>query len=67
MSRLAEITNASKANIIATANALLGLLLAFGVDITKEQTAALVLLVNTVLVLWIGLTYDLSAKRTPDA
>lgn len=67
MNRLAVITNASKANIIATVNALLAFLLAFGVDISKDQQAALVLLVNTVLVLWIGLTYDLSAKRTPDA
>jgi hypothetical protein len=67
MQRLAVITNASKANIIATVNALLQLLFEFGVDITDGQKTAIVLLVNTVLVLWIGLTYDLSAKRVSDS
>jgi len=60
------ITNATKANVIAALNALLGLLIAFGVHLTDIQTAAILLFANAIGVLFIGFTYKDSAKRVPD-
>ncbi len=66
MQRLLEITNATKAQIIALLNAVLGVLLVFGVALTDPQIAAIMLLGNAVLGLWVALTYQLSAKRAPE-
>lgn len=59
-------TNAIKAAIIAFVNSILGALPAFGVPLTDVQSAALVLIVNTGLSLWIVLTYKNSPTRIPD-
>jgi hypothetical protein len=64
--KISEITNATKANIIAVINTGLILLLAFGVDISEAQIAAIMAAVNAVLVLLVGLTYKDSSKRVPD-
>ena len=63
MNRLAEITNATKANAIAVVNAALAVLVAYGVTLSTAQQVTTVALVNTVLVLWIGLSYTRSSKR----
>jgi hypothetical protein len=63
MSRLAEMTNATKAQIIAFVNAALVLILAFGVDISDQQQAAITGAVNALLALWVGVTYEMSHKR----
>lgn len=60
-------TNTTKALIIATFNAGLGLLVSFGVDLTSGQQGALLAFANAALALWVGLTYKNSAKRIPDA
>lgn len=60
-------TNASKAQIIAAVNSGLALLVSFGVTLTDAQTAAISIAVNSLLGLWIALTYGNSAKRIPDA
>jgi len=59
-------TNTTKANIIASINAGLGLAIAFGVSLTEVQTGAIIVTVNAVLGLIVGLTYKNSAKRVPD-
>lgn len=59
-------TNSTKAAIIAVLNAALGLLIAFGVPVTETQTAAILALGNSVLALWVGLTYKNSPTRVPD-
>ncbi len=60
-------TNATKAGIITLANTLLALLVAFGVSLSDAQTAAIVAALNAALALWVGLTFQNSAKRVPDA
>lgn len=60
------ITNTTKANIIAAVNALLGLAIVFGVNLSEAQTGAIIVAVNAVLGLYVGLTYQDSAKRLPD-
>lgn len=62
--RAIAMTNATKAQIIVVTNALIAFLQAFGIDFTDEQQGALIVLVNAVLGLWVGLTYDLSRKRS---
>ena len=62
-----ELTNASKAQIIAVVNGMLGLVIAFGVTMTDAQQVSITTLVNAVLALWVGLTYKASPRRTPDA
>lgn len=59
-------TNATKGNIIALINAIIALVVSFGVNLTDVQQAALVGCVNTALVVWIGFTYKDSFKRIPD-
>lgn len=59
-------TNATKASVIAFANATLGLVMAFGFDVTSAQAAAINTFVNAALALWVLLTYRNSAKRIPD-
>lgn len=56
-------TNATKAIIGALVNNVLALLIAFGVDLSDEQTAAILGLTNTVLLLIVALTYKNSPKR----
>jgi hypothetical protein len=60
-------TNATKANLIAVLNAGLGLLIAFDVVLSTAQQGAIVAVANTVLALWVSLTYKDSAKRIADA
>lgn len=63
MSRFLEMTNAVKAQIIVAINAFMGLLDAFGVDMSDKQKSAVVVFVNAVLALWVLLTYKNSHKR----
>ncbi len=60
-------TNATKAAVIAAVNAALGLVTAFGVDLSSTQQAAVTTAVNAALALWVALTYGDSRKRIPDA
>lgn len=66
MQNLFTITNATKAQIIAVVNALLGLLIAFDIVFTQTQLSAIDVFVNAVLALFVGLTYTQSAKRVDD-
>lgn len=59
-------TNATKANIIAALNALLGLLVAFGVDVTEAQTAAILVFANAIGIIAVSLTFKSSPKRIPE-
>lgn len=63
MQRIATMTNATKAQIIVVINALFAFLQAFGVDLTDEQQGAILVLINALLGLWVGLTYNSSHKR----
>ena len=63
MENFLVMTNAVKALIINLVNAIMGLLLVFGVSLSDAQQGAIVLLVNTVLALWVALTYTYSHKR----
>lgn len=58
-------TNATKAQIIAAVNALLGLAVAFDVVLTQAQIGAVDVAVNAVLSLLVGLTFKQSPRRTP--
>lgn len=64
---LKNLTNATKAQIIVVLNTVIALLVAFGIDLSTEQSAAITTAVNAVLGLWIALTYKDSPKRIPDA
>lgn len=59
-------TNATKALIIAAINALLVLIVAFGVTLSDGQNAAITGAVNAVLAIYVALTYTNSPKRIPD-
>ena len=59
-------TNATKAAIIAAANAALGLAVAFGAALTDVQTGSIMVALNATLGLIIATTYKNSAKRIPD-
>ncbi len=61
-----QLTNAAKAQIIVVINALLGLLIAFGVSLSDAQMGAVTTTVNALLGLWVALTYKASPKRVPD-
>lgn len=65
MQGMREMTNATKANVIALVNAAMLCLQAFGVPLTNEQQAAIGGLVNATLVAWIGMTYRASKHRAP--
>ena len=52
---------------ISVLNAALGLAVAFGVNLTDLQTAAIIGFGNAVLALVVLATYKDSAKRIPDA
>lgn len=58
-------TNALKAAIIAALNAGLGVLVAFGVDLSDEQIAAVLGFGNAVLALWIAVSYR-NSPHWPD-
>lgn len=60
-------TNAVKAGVITFVNAVLVALPLFYVPITEQQSAAVGLVVNTGLGLWVALTYKNSHKRIPGA
>lgn len=59
-------TNTTKALIIACVNAVLGLLVAFGVHLSPEQLGAIITTANAVGALIVALTYKRSSKRVPD-
>lgn len=59
-------TNATKANVIAAINALVALTVAFDV-LSDAKAGALGVALNSLAVLFIGLTYKNSPKRVPDA
>lgn len=62
-----EITNASKAQVIAFVNAVIGLLVAFElVELSTEQLAAVATFVNLAAGAFVALTYKMSPKRLPD-
>jgi hypothetical protein len=67
MNAIRNMTNATKALLIAFVNAGLALIAAFGVSLSDAQSAAVVTFVNAGLALWIAMTYKESAKRIPDA
>ena len=62
-----QLTNATKAAIISTLNAALGLAIAIGGTLTDLQTAAILGFGNALLALVVLATYKQSAKRIPDA
>jgi hypothetical protein len=64
--KLTHPTNATKANLIALANALIALVTAFGLDLSADQIAAILAVVNIVASAWVGLTYKQSPKRVPE-
>ncbi len=59
-------TNATKAQVIVVVNAALAMLVAFGVNVTDGQQAAIQGGVNALLGLWISLTYHRSPYREVD-
>ena len=59
-------TNATKAGIVAAVNAAMGVVAAFGLELTTAQQGAIITAVNAGLGLWVALTYKNSAKRVPD-
>jgi hypothetical protein len=66
MDAIRNMTNATKALVIAFVNAGLALVSAFGVSLSDAQSAAVITFVNAGLALWIALTYKDSSKRIPD-
>lgn len=60
-----QMTNATKAAVIASVNAVLGLVVVFGVPLTNVQLAAIVTAANAILGLYVALTYKNSARRIP--
>lgn len=63
MERFMTMTNAVKAQIIVTINALFALFTAFGVELSDKKEGAILVLVNAVLALWVAFTYQYSHKR----
>ena len=59
-------TNATKAQIIVAVNAILAMVVAFGVNVTDGQQAAIQGGVNALLGLWISLTFHKSPYREID-
>ena len=58
-------TNATKAQAITLANALLALAVLFGVGLSAAQLAGATVALNALGALIVGLTYKDSAKRIP--
>lgn len=61
--RILTMTNATKANVIAAANAVMGILITFHAVLTTAQMSSIDVVLNAVLTLWIALTYRMSHKR----
>ncbi len=59
-------TNATKANIAATVNAVLGAAVLFGLPLSEAQLGGVIAAANAIVVLVVGLTYKDSQKRIPD-
>lgn len=59
-------TNATKANIIAVINAVLGAAVLFGLPLSEEQLGGIMAAVNAIGILAVGLTYQNSSKRIPE-
>ena len=64
---LFTVSNATKAQILAAINAVLGLLIAFHVVFTQEQMGAIDVAINAIASLIVGLTFQLSAMRKTKA
>ena len=62
-----QTSNATKAQLVVLANALLVLVTSFGVEVSDAQQAGITGFVNAALSVWIGLTYKQSSRRIPDA
>lgn len=58
-------TNATKAQIIAVVNAMLGVASAFWF-VNETQQAAVIGLVNAAMAAWVAFTYKKSSKRKDD-
>jgi hypothetical protein len=63
MYRIAEMTNATKAQIIVFINAIFGILTAFNIELSDAKEGAILVLVNASLGLWVAFTYNSSRKR----
>ena len=63
LKKIQTMTNATKANIIATLNALLGVLITFHAVLTQAQLGAIDVAANAILALIVGLTFTESVKR----
>lgn len=59
-------TNATRAQIVVVVNAALAMLVAFGVNVSDGQQAAIQGGVNALLGLWISLTFHKSPYREID-
>lgn len=63
---LPALTNATKAAIIVAVNTVLLLLQAFNVPVTDAQSALIGLSINSLLGVYVALTFKDSPKRLPD-
>lgn len=61
-----EATNATKAAVLAMVNGMIGLLIAFGVNLTDVQTASVLTFVNSAFAIFLLVTYKRSPRRIPD-
>lgn len=62
-----NLTNATKGNVVAAVNAVLGMLVGLGVlHLTDAQIGSIVGAVNAVALAVMALTYKASPKRVPD-
>ena len=66
LAKLGTMTNATKAQVIALVNAVLGILLAFHVVLTTEQLGAVQTAVNAGLGLIVAMTFTQSSKRVQE-
>lgn len=67
LQKIGTITNATKAQIIAAINAILGLLIAFHVVLTEPQLGAIDVAANAVLALIVAVTFTQSSMRLKHA
>lgn len=59
-------TNATRAQIIVALNAVLSVIVSFGVGLSTNQIGTITLAVNALLGVWVALTYKSSPRRTHD-
>lgn len=62
----ADWTNTTKAQVIALINALLGVAVLFGLNLTTDQISAVMTAVNVAASLFVTVTYKRSPTRIPD-